>query len=57
MCETSQTAAVRFLPDTNINQQSSSSNDSSDDGDDDDEIDVSGIQAMDVAAAATATEL
>ena len=53
----SESQPIRFFPDTNIDQQISSSNDSSEDEDDNDEIDVCGVQAMDVDAAATATEL
>ena len=46
-----------FSPDANIDQQSSGSSESSEDEEDNDEIDVNGVQAMDEAAAATATEL
>ena len=48
---------VHFLPDANIDQQSSGSSESSEDEEDDDKIDVNGVQAMDEAAAAKATEL
>ena len=46
-----------FSPGANIDQQSSGSSESSEDEEDDDEIDVNGVQAMDEAAAAAATEL